>query len=86
MSGVVERLRGPQGWAELESPPPEIRLPFDLEEVFKHHFSQDTKGVLGPSLVTLLHGDKWDKGQPAQLYHQPHGLNQPHHLRRTGLC
>ena len=48
MSGVVERLRGPQGWAELECPP-EIRPPFDLEEVLKHHFSQDTTGVLGPS-------------------------------------
>ena len=85
MSDVVEILRGPQGWAELESPP-EIRPPFDLEEILRHHFSQGTKGVLGPSLVTLLDGDQWDKGQPAQLYLQPHGLNQPHPLRRTGLC
>ena len=51
MSGVVERLRGPQGWAELECPP-EIRPPFDLEEVLKHHFSQDTIMVTSGTKVS----------------------------------
>lgn len=71
MSAVVKRLRGPQEC------PPEIRLPF----VLRHHYSQGTNGLLGPCLVTLLDGDKWDKGQPAQIYQQPPGLTQPHPLR-----
>ena len=70
MSAVVKRLRGPQEC-------PEIRLPF----VLRHHYSQGTNGLLGPCLVTLLDGDKWDKGQPAQIYQQPPGLTQPHPLR-----
>lgn len=68
---MVKRLRGPQEC------PPEIRLPF----VLRHHYSQGTNGLLGPCLVTLLDGDKWDKGQPAQIYQQPPGLTQPHPLR-----
>ena len=32
---MEERLRGSQGWAELE-PPPDIRLLFDVEEVLRH--------------------------------------------------
>ena len=53
MSAVVERLRGSQGWDELESPP-EIRLPFDLKQVISRHYPQGTKDLLGPNLVTLL--------------------------------
>ena len=66
MSAVVERLRGSQGWDELESPP-EIRLPFDLKQVISRHYPQGTKGLLVPNLVTLLEHDKWDKGQAAQV-------------------
>lgn len=77
MSAVVKRLRGPQEC------PPEIRLPF----VLRHHYSQGTNGLLGPCLVTLLDGDRWDKGQPAQIYQatawpDPASPSQ----ERTGLC
>ena len=53
---MVERLRGLQDWAELESAP-EIALPFDLEEVLRHHCPQETKDMLGPNWLTLLDGN-----------------------------
>ena len=53
---MVERLRGLQDWAELESAP-EIALPFDLEEVLRHHCPQETKDMLGPNRLTLLDGN-----------------------------
>ena len=60
---MVDRLRGSQDWTELESPP-EIRLPFDLEQVLRHHYPQGTNDLLGSNLVTLLDGNEViaDKG------------------------